>query len=99
MRERRLTFGDRIHCPFLRPVFLSAAEEASIRNAAETIAALGERVARLAMESSRLFQDLGVTEAEARLIRIDPGYQTASTAFGLREMIGVLLRPTSHSNA
>ena len=80
MRERRLTFGDRIHCPFLRPFFLSGADEARIRSASETIAALGERVARLAIESPRLVHALGVTDAEARLIDIDPGYETASTA-------------------
>jgi len=80
MRGRKLTFGDRVHCPFLRPFFLTAADEARILTAAETIAALGERVARVAMESPALFRDLGVTEAEARLIRMDPGYPTASTA-------------------
>ena len=80
MRARRLTFGDRIHCPFLRPFFLSAADEGRIRSASETLATLGERVARVAIESPRLIQALGVTEAEERLIRIDPGYATASTA-------------------
>ena len=45
MRERKLTFGDRVHCPFLRPFFLTGSDEARIRAAAETIAALGERVA------------------------------------------------------
>jgi hypothetical protein len=80
MRVRRLTFGDRVHCPFLRPFFLTDADEARIRAAAETIAALGERVARAAMESPRLFDALGVNDAEARLIAIDPGYGTASTA-------------------
>jgi hypothetical protein len=44
MRMRRLTFGDRVHCPFLRPFFLTEADEARMRSAAETIAALGERV-------------------------------------------------------
>jgi hypothetical protein len=80
MRARKLTFGDRIHCPFLRPFFLTASDEARIRAAAETIAALGERIARVALESPRLFRDLGVTDGEARLIRMDPGYGTASTA-------------------
>ena len=80
MRARGLTFGDRIHCPFLRPFFLSAADEARIRTASETIAALGERVARVAMEMPGLFDALGVTEAEEKLIRIEPGYGTASTA-------------------
>jgi hypothetical protein len=80
MRARRLTFGDRIHCPFLRPFFLTAAEEARIRRAAETIAVLGERVAREAISSPEILEQLGVTDAEERLIRMDPGYETASTA-------------------
>ena len=41
MRAKKLTFGQRVHCPFLRPFFLSAADEARIREAAETIALLG----------------------------------------------------------
>jgi hypothetical protein len=80
MRSRKLTFGDRVHCPFLRPFFVTAEDEERIRAAAETIAALGERVARVAMDNPRLFQALGVTAAEEPLIRIDPGYDTASTA-------------------
>jgi len=80
MRARRLTFGDRIHCPFLRPFILSAADEARVRGAAETLARLGERIAREALVSPALFAQLGVTEPEERLIRIEPGYGTASTA-------------------
>ena len=80
MRARKLTFGDRVHCPFLRPFFLSLADEARIRRAAETLAALGERVAAAAGQSPSLRRQLGITEAEERLIRIDPRYPTASTA-------------------
>jgi hypothetical protein len=79
MRARRLTFGDRIHCPFLRPFFLSAADEARIRRAAETLAAVGERVVSEAMRSPALFAQLGVTQAEEQLVRMEPGYATAST--------------------
>jgi hypothetical protein len=80
MRERKLTFGDRVHCPFLRPFFLTSGDEARIRAAAETIAAVGERVVQAAMKIPSLFAALGVTEAESRLIAMDPGYPTASTA-------------------
>lgn len=80
MRARRLTFGDRIHCPFLRPFLMDAADEARIRRAAETLAVLGERVAREAAASAGLRAQLGITEAEERLVLIDPGYGTASTA-------------------
>lgn len=80
MRARKLTFGDRVHCPFLRPFFLTDADERRIRAAAETVAAAGERVAQAAVESSGLFDALGITDAEAALIRLEPGYRTASTA-------------------
>jgi hypothetical protein len=80
MRSRKLTFGDRVHCPFLRPFFLTAEDESRMRAAAETIAALGERVVSAALTTPSLFSQLGVTEAEERLVRIDPGYTIASTA-------------------
>ncbi len=80
MRERRLTFGERVHCSVLRPFFLTTADEIRIRTASETIAAIGERVVEAAMTDSALLGALGVTEAEERLIRIDPGYGRASTA-------------------
>lgn len=80
MRERRLTFGNRVHCPVLRPFFLSGADEARIRNASETIAAIGERVAAAAPRDPALMRALGITDAEQRLVRIDPGYGTATTS-------------------
>jgi hypothetical protein len=80
MRARKLTFGDRIHCPFLRPFFLTEEDESRMRAAAETIASLGERVVRAALESAAVFDQLGLSEAETRLVRIDPGYKTSSTA-------------------
>ncbi len=79
MRARKLTFGDRVHCPVLRPFFLSASDEARIRAAAETIAAIGERVAAAVVDDAGLLAALGVTEDEERLIRIEPGYATATT--------------------
>jgi hypothetical protein len=80
MRARKLTFGDRVHCPFLRPFFLSEADEARMRAAAEMLAALGERVTAGALESRALLNQLGLTEDETRLVAIDPGYRCASTA-------------------
>jgi uncharacterized circularly permuted ATP-grasp superfamily protein len=80
MREQGLTFGDRVHCPFVRPFFLEEADEARMRHAAETLAATAERVVRAALVTPSLFDELGMRDAEARLARIDPGYRTASTA-------------------
>jgi hypothetical protein len=80
MRERKLTFGDRIHCPFLRPFFLTERDEARMRVAAESVAALGERVTEAALKSRDVFDQLGLTDAESRLVQIDPGYSRASTS-------------------
>ncbi|MFL6279371.1 MAG: hypothetical protein ACJ731_04620 [Vicinamibacterales bacterium] len=80
MRARGLTFGDRVHCPFLRPFFLTDSDESRMRVAAETVAALGERVVAAAMETPSLFNQLGLTDAEEQLVRLDPGYGCASTA-------------------
>jgi uncharacterized circularly permuted ATP-grasp superfamily protein len=80
MREARLTFGGRLLCPFLRPFFISPEDETRVARAAETLAVLAERLARAALEWPALFDELGVTDEEERLARIDPGYPLASTA-------------------
>jgi len=80
MRERRLRFGDRVICPFLRPFFLDAADEARVRGVAEMLWRLGERVAGHAIESPQMLADLALSEDEIRLARIEPGYATTSTA-------------------
>ncbi|HEV8210012.1 MAG TPA: hypothetical protein VGP77_07805 [Vicinamibacterales bacterium] len=80
MRERRLRFGDRVICPFLRPFFLDAADEARVRGVAEMLWTLGERVAGEAVATPQMLADLALSEDEIRLARIDPGYATTSTA-------------------
>ena len=79
-RDRRLMFGERLLCPFLRPFFLSPHDERRVRHAAETMWRLGERVADAARERPELLQDLCLSEAEIALADIDPGYGIASTA-------------------
>ena len=79
-RARRLTFGGRLLCPFLRPFFLDAEDEARVTHAAETLWTLGERVAKAAMTDPTLLEDLALSDEEIRLARIDPGYETTSTA-------------------
>jgi hypothetical protein len=55
LRRAKLTFGDRVHCPFLRPFFLSSEDEERVRGVAETIADLGERVVTAALGDKYLF--------------------------------------------
>src|SRR5581483_7775216 len=79
MRPRRLTFGGRLLCPFLRPFFLDEHDLSRVTQAAEALWRLGERVAVAALEDPSLLDDLGLSDAERRLAAIDPGYRTTST--------------------
>lgn len=80
VRGAKLTFGKRVHCPFLRPVFLSPQDEERVRRAAEVIARLGERVAALALEDKALLAQFHLRPEEERLVRLPAGRGPASTA-------------------
>jgi hypothetical protein len=80
MRERRLTFGGRLLCPFLRPFFLSPADEARVKLTAEALWRLGEQLARVAPTDPAILTALGLSDAEIDLVTIDPGPGPASTA-------------------
>ena len=80
LRRANLTFGDRVHCPFLRPFFLSPEDEERVRSVAENIAELGERVVVAALDDKHLFAQLHLREEEERLARIHVGFGPASTA-------------------
>jgi hypothetical protein len=80
MRDARLTFGDRLNCPFLRPFFLEPPDVARVARVAEGLARMGERVVQAAMSQPALMDAVGLTEAERQLVALDPGYATASTA-------------------
>jgi len=80
LQDARLTFGNRVHCPFLRPFFISTLDEARVRHATETLARLGERVATAAMEDNSLFAQFHLRPEEERLVRLPAGKGPASTA-------------------
>ena len=80
MRAERLTFGDRVHCPFLRPFFLTTEDERRVREVSEAIARLGERVVKQSLSDPALLAQAALSHEEERLARINPGYPTSSTA-------------------
>src|SRR4029453_5005475 len=53
---------------------------ARVKQVAETLWILGERVARVAIDSEDMLRQLALSEPEIRLARIAPGYSTTSTA-------------------
>jgi uncharacterized circularly permuted ATP-grasp superfamily protein len=80
LKKAKLTFGRRVHCPFLRPFFLSPQDEERVRRVAESIAAMAERVTMAALEDNFLFQQFHLRPEEERLARMATGYGPASTA-------------------
>lgn len=80
LRVAKLTFGRRVHCPFLRPFFLSPADEARVRRVAESIAAVAERVTAAALKDDSLFKQFHLRPEEERLARMTTGFGPASTA-------------------
>lgn len=80
LRRAKLTFGDRVHCPFLRPFFLSPQDEDRVRTVAETIADFGERLVTAALEDKHLFAQFHLRAEEESLARLPVSYGRASTA-------------------
>jgi uncharacterized circularly permuted ATP-grasp superfamily protein len=80
LQDAKLTFGNRVHCPFLRPFFLSPQDEDRVRYATETLARFGERVAIAALEDKSLFAQFHLRPEEERLVRLPAGNGPASTA-------------------
>jgi glutathionylspermidine synthase len=69
-----LLHGARPICPYLRPYVLKRSRYASIARAAETLAVAFERVVERALRDDALMTELGLTPAEDRMARLDPGY-------------------------
>lgn len=86
--ESGLLYDLRPTCPFLRPHFLSRTQYDEIANAAETIAEACENLAFAALENDEIFDKLDLTEAEARLARINPGYDKLCVTSRLDTFIG-----------
>ena len=80
LRAAKLTFGNRVHCPFLRPFFLSPEDEQRVRVVAETMADLAERVTDAAMKDTALLAQFHLRDEELRLVRLGKTAGPASTA-------------------
>ncbi len=80
MRAQKLTFGDRLHCPFLRPFFLTSQDEQRVREISESIARIGERIVAQSLKDPALLAQSALSAEEERLARLNPNYKTSSTA-------------------
>ena len=80
LRDAKLTFGNRVHCPFLRPFFLSPDDEQRVRAVAETMANLAERVTDAAIKDAALLAQFHLRAEELRLVRLGKIAGPASTS-------------------
>ncbi len=73
-RELGLLFGDRPTCPFLRPHIIARSKYDEIMRAARILAFAVEKLVDSALKDDELIAFLGLSEREAKMARIDPGY-------------------------
>lgn len=81
LERNKLIFGGRPLSPYLRPHFVTADDWEMVRLSCETIWSALQKVKDAAVNDEALLNELGVTEVERELVKIDPGYiQVSPTA-------------------
>src|ERR1044072_9685723 len=78
LERARLIFGGRRLSPDLRPHFVTEADFARVTRICETVWSAIQKVKDAAVEDEKIVDELGVTEVERELVRIDPGYKAVS---------------------
>ena len=78
LEHRKLIFGGRPLSPYLRPHFITEAGWTQSTKACETIWSALQKVKDAAVQDESLLDELGVTEIEKDLVKIDPGYKQVS---------------------
>lgn len=74
LESSRLIFGGRRLSPYLRPHFVTERDWVRITSICETVFGCLQKVKDAAVDDDALLDELGVTEIERDLIKIDPGY-------------------------
>ncbi|MBK6722019.1 MAG: hypothetical protein IPG58_01690 [Acidobacteria bacterium] len=78
LERSRLIFGGRRLSPYLRPHFVTSKDWAHITTTCETVFGALQKVKDAAVADDAVLNELGVTEIEKELVRIDPGYSHVS---------------------
>lgn len=78
LEANRLIFGGRRLSPYLRPHFITADDWHRITRTCETIWSALQKVKDAAVEDDAILDELGLTEIERELVKIDPGYKQVS---------------------
>jgi hypothetical protein len=78
LERAKLIFGGRRLSPYLRPHFVTEHDFARITLICETVWSAIQKVKDAAVEDERMVDELGLTDIERELVRIDPGYRAVS---------------------
>ncbi|MEK6336151.1 MAG: hypothetical protein AABM67_14570 [Acidobacteriota bacterium] len=78
LERSKLIFGGRRLSPYLRPHFVSEPDFARVRDVCETVWSAIEKVKDAAVDDATLLSELGLSETERELVKIDPGYRAVS---------------------
>lgn len=78
LEHNKLIFGGRPLSPYLRPHFVTEDDWSYATSACETIWSALQKVKDAAVADDALLDELGVTEVEKELVKIDPGYKQVS---------------------
>lgn len=78
LESSKLIFGGRRLSPYLRPHFVTKRDWTMIKSTCETVFGALQKVKNAAIDDDTILYELGVTEVERGLIRIDPGYSHVS---------------------
>src|SRR3954468_3647046 len=74
----KLIFGGRRLSPYLRPHFVTEDDWQRVASTCEIVFRALQKVKDAAVEDDSLLDELGITEIERELVKIDPGYSHVS---------------------
>jgi len=78
LEHAKLIFGGRRLSPYLRPHFVTEEDFTQVVRVCETVWSAIEKVKDAAVSDETLLNELGLTEIERELVKIDPGYRAVS---------------------
>src|SRR5256885_1980964 len=78
LERAKLIFGGRRLSPYLRPHFVDEDDFVQVVRVCETVWSAIEKVKDAAVADESLLTELGLTEIERELAKIDPGYRAVS---------------------
>ncbi len=78
LESSKLIFGGRRLAPYLRPHFVTEGDWVFIKKTCETIFGALQKVKDAAIADHSVLDELGLTDVEKELVKIDPGYSHVS---------------------